>query len=138
MNISHIVFAILFSGFAASMTDWFFGGILFHRKYLVYPEIWRRRAGQPGEGAAIAWSILLGFLTCAAFILTCSVFRVRGYSASTLPCGRHLADRASASADHKCPIHQDASSDRAVAYPRMAGEVDAGCSCCRLVPVLAS
>jgi hypothetical protein len=82
VNISRIVRAILLSGCASAMTDWFFGGLLFHEKYLTYPETWRRRAGEPGESAAIAWSIVLGFLTCGAFVLACSVFHVRGYSAA--------------------------------------------------------
>jgi hypothetical protein len=84
MNFGRVALAILFSGFAASMTDWFFGGVLFHEKYLAYPEVWRRRAGEPGEGGAIAWSILLGFLTCGAFVLACLLFHVRGYGAAIL------------------------------------------------------
>jgi hypothetical protein len=42
--------AILLSGLAASMTDWFFFGVLFHDKCLVYPEIWRQGPGG-GSGA---------------------------------------------------------------------------------------
>jgi hypothetical protein len=84
MHFGRIALAILFSGFAASMTDWFFGGVLFHEKYLAYPEIWRRRSGEPGEGGAIAWSILLGFLTCGAFVLACSAFHVHGCGAAIL------------------------------------------------------
>lgn len=80
MNLGHVALAIVVSGLATSMTDWFFGGVLFHKKYLAFPEIWRRRAGERGENKAIAWSIVLGFLTCAAFVLTCSAFGVRGYA----------------------------------------------------------
>src|SRR5436305_4362510 len=68
MSIGRLAIALLASGFAVSMTDWFFGGVLFHERYLAYPEVWRRRAGQPGEGQAIAWAILLGFVTCVIFI----------------------------------------------------------------------
>ena len=66
------------------MTDWFFGGVLFHEKYLAHPEIWRRRAGELGEGGAIAWSILLGFLTCGTFVFACSGFHVHGYGTAIL------------------------------------------------------
>jgi hypothetical protein len=78
---SHIALAILLSGLAVSMTDWFFFGVLFHDKYLAYPEIWRQAPG--GEGKAVIWSILLGFVTCGAFVLVCSAFHVRGYAAAT-------------------------------------------------------
>lgn len=76
----HVVLAIVLSGFAASMTDWFFGGILFHKKYLAYPEIWRRIGPGPGENQAIAWSIVLGFLTCGAFVFTCLAFQIHGFA----------------------------------------------------------
>jgi hypothetical protein len=78
----HIVLAILLSGAAATMTDWFFGGVLFHDKYLAHPEIWRRVGDAAGESKAIGWSIVLAFLTCAAFVLTYSFFQVHGYGAA--------------------------------------------------------
>jgi hypothetical protein len=77
---SHIALAILLSGLAVSMTDWFFFGVLFHDKYLAHPEIWR--PGPGGEGKAVVWSILLGFVTCGAFVVACSSFQVRGYAAA--------------------------------------------------------
>ena len=82
MSIGRLAIALLASGFAVSMTDWFFGGVLFHERYLAYPEVWRRRAGQPGEGQAIAWAILLGFVTCVIFIITCLWLGIHGYAAS--------------------------------------------------------
>ena len=72
--------AILLSGLAASMTDWFFFGVLFHDKCLVYPEIWRQGPG--GEGRAVVWSILLGFVTCGGLVFTCSALQVHGYAAA--------------------------------------------------------
>ena len=81
MSQGHLALAILLSGLAVSMTDWFFFGVLFHDKYLAYPEIWRQAPG--GEGKAVIWSILLGFVTCGAFVLVCSAFHVRGYAAAT-------------------------------------------------------
>ena len=39
MNWTHFVLAVLVAGIVSSFTDWFFGGILFHRKYSAHPEI---------------------------------------------------------------------------------------------------
>ncbi|MGH9711244.1 MAG: DUF1761 family protein [Candidatus Acidiferrales bacterium] len=83
MSIGRIALAILLSGIVSSMTDWFFGGVLFHDKYMAHPEIWRRKPGdRKGENQAIAWSILLGFVTCAVFVCTCMSFDVHGYAAA--------------------------------------------------------
>lgn len=81
MSSGHVALAILLSGLAVCLTDWFFFGVLFHDKYLAYPEIWRQAPG--GEGKAVLWSILLGFVTCGAFVVACSAFHVRGYAAAT-------------------------------------------------------
>ena len=72
MSPSHIALAILLSGLAVSMTDWFFFGVLFHDKYLAYPETWRGSVAGGAEGKAVAWSILLGFVTCGAFVFACA------------------------------------------------------------------
>jgi hypothetical protein len=81
LTLSRMALAIFLSGLAVSMTDWLFFGVLFHDKYLAYPEIWRQAPG--GEGKAVLWSILLGFVTCGAFVVACSAFHVRGYAAAT-------------------------------------------------------
>jgi hypothetical protein len=39
VNWTHFVLAVLVAGIVSSFTDWFFGGILFHRKYSAHPEI---------------------------------------------------------------------------------------------------
>jgi hypothetical protein len=77
MNWAHFALAALAAGIASSCTDWFFTGILFHDKYLAYPEVWRSRKG---EGSTIAWATLLGFLTALSFMAACSVFGINGYS----------------------------------------------------------
>ena len=82
MNLGRLALAILLSGFLASFTDWFFGGYLFHKQYMTHPEIWRNKPGdKAAEKRAVLWSVTLGFLTCAAFIFACLVFRIRGYFA---------------------------------------------------------
>lgn len=83
MSILHIALAILVSGFLASFADWFFGGYLFHKQYLAYPEIWRNKPGdKAGENRAILWSVILSFVSCAAFIYACIVFGIHGYAAA--------------------------------------------------------
>ena len=79
MEWGKFLLAILCSGLASSMTDWFFAGILFHDKYNAYPEIWRSSGGK-GEATAVTWSIVLGFAACAVFILAAEIFGVFGWS----------------------------------------------------------
>jgi hypothetical protein len=79
MNIWHAVIAIVLSGIAVSLADWFFGGVLFHSKYMAHPEIWRRGSGV-SENKAIAWSIVLGFFSCAIFVVVYALFEAKGYA----------------------------------------------------------
>ena len=76
---THFLLAVLAAGAACSLTDWFFGGILFHGKYLAYPEVWRQGPGK-SEASAVTWSVLLGFVTCACFPFVCVAFHVGGYA----------------------------------------------------------
>ena len=81
MNAQHFLWVVLAAGVLTSFTDWFFGGILFHKKYLAHPEIWRQTEGK-SETPAVAWSVILGFVTAFAFALACVLFAVHGYRAS--------------------------------------------------------
>ena len=69
------------AGIATSFTDWFFTGVLFHNKYLAYPEVWRKRSS---EAPTIAWATLLGFVTAAAFMTACITFGIHGYGQTLL------------------------------------------------------
>jgi hypothetical protein len=75
--------AVLCAGLASAMTDWFFAGILFHEKYKAYPEVWRNSGGK-GENIAVAWSIVLGFFTCAMFIYAVWAFDIIGWHKALL------------------------------------------------------
>lgn len=86
MDPKHYLLAVLTAGVISSFTDWIFGGILFHDKYLAYPEVWRQTGGH-SETPAVAWSVVLGFLTAAAFMGVCVVFAVHGYRASLVLAG---------------------------------------------------
>jgi len=81
MDWKHFLAAVVIAGFASSLTDWIFGGILFHSKYGAHPEVWRQGPNK-GEASAVAWSVALGFLTSAAFMSACIVFGAHGYRAS--------------------------------------------------------
>lgn len=71
MQGTRFLLAVIASGAAASLTDWFFMGVLFHGKYLATPEIWRLKPGE-SETRSILASTVLGVLSCAALILLCS------------------------------------------------------------------
>ena len=62
--------AVVASGVAASFTDWFFMGVLFHRHNLATPEVWRLKPGQ-SETRSILASTFIGVISCAAFIYLC-------------------------------------------------------------------
>jgi hypothetical protein len=67
MNWARFLLAVLLSAFATSITDWLFMGVLFHKKYLATPEIWRLKSGQ-SETRSIVLSLLLGVLSCAGLL----------------------------------------------------------------------
>jgi hypothetical protein len=70
MNWIRFLLAVVLSGFAATFTDWLFMGVLFHKKYLATPEIWRIKPGQ-NDTRSIVLSSLLGVLSCATFLYLC-------------------------------------------------------------------
>lgn len=61
---------IVISGIAASFTDWFFMGVLFHEKYNDAPEVWRN-AVKNNERRLIIWSQAIGVITSVAFAYLC-------------------------------------------------------------------
>jgi hypothetical protein len=70
MSWTRFLLAVVVAGLATSFTDWLFMGVVFHKKYLETPEIWRNKPGQ-SETRGIIASSLLGVLSCAAFIYLC-------------------------------------------------------------------
>ena len=69
MHWSRICLAIVVAAIAGSLTDWLFFGLLFHDKYLVHPEVWKKRG--EGEGRQIAMSSVVGLISTAVFIILC-------------------------------------------------------------------
>jgi len=82
VNWARFIGAVALSGFAISLSDWLFMGILFHDKYLEYPEIWRL-SRQKNESKSVAISTLLGFVTALGFTVMCWQLNLYSY-ASTL------------------------------------------------------
>jgi len=66
-----LIAAVIGAGIAASFTDWFFMGVLFHERYNKYPEIWWPQFRAKGDSRAILYSTALGFITSAAVIGLC-------------------------------------------------------------------
>ncbi len=79
MNYTRVLMAIVAAGVATMFTDWLFMGVLFHRKYLAYPEVWRKKPGEP-DSAIILWSQVVSLVSCAAFIVVCARFHVDTWS----------------------------------------------------------
>jgi len=79
MNYTRVLMAIVAAGVVTMFTDWLFMGVLFHKKYLAFPEVWRIKPG--GQDASlIAWSQVVGLLSCAAFVVVCVRFQVDAWS----------------------------------------------------------
>jgi intracellular septation protein A len=62
MNL-HLLWATLVGGLLGGLADWLFAGVLFHHRYLRYPEVWRAGNERPRIIAAQA----LSFVTAGAF-----------------------------------------------------------------------
>ena len=70
MHWIRLLLIVLACGLAASFTDWLFMGVLFHKKYLEAPEIWRNKPGE-NETKRILISSLVGLCGSAVFIVLC-------------------------------------------------------------------
>ena len=68
MHLGLYAVAVAVATLAGSFTDWYFMGVLFHDRYLAYPDTWRHSQGGKGERLAILVSTLFGLLTSAVFI----------------------------------------------------------------------
>lgn len=67
-----LIFAVLLAGTITMFTDWLFMGVLFHKRYNRFPEVWwpglrEKRA----DTRAIAVSSALGYLTALAIVGLC-------------------------------------------------------------------
>ena len=68
-----LIAAILVAGFLGTFTDWLFFGVLFHDRYLKYPEVWWPGIrDKSGDKRAIILSCIVSFLTAAGVIMLCA------------------------------------------------------------------
>lgn len=70
MNWGHFSLVVLLASVLTSFSDWLFMGVLFHKRYLASPEIWRSSAGA-NEPRFVVYSQLMGILSCGAFTYLC-------------------------------------------------------------------
>ena len=82
MSILGFFEASLVGGFATSMTDWFFTGVLFHEKYRAYPEVWWRTADKSGENRAVAIGAVIGLVAAAVFVAGASALGLTSLAAA--------------------------------------------------------
>ena len=74
--------ALLVSFLGVSLADWFFWGVLFHDRYDAFPEVWRYRGAGSAQRRAVAGGVVLGAVTCAAFVGLCSALHVVAWKAT--------------------------------------------------------
>ncbi len=86
----HAAFALLAAAIMTGLADWLFFGVLFHRHYQAFPEVWRAgaamaaggadgaSAGKAGERRAILVSSSAGLLTPIAMVALCAWLPLSG------------------------------------------------------------
>ena len=70
-----LVAAVVVSGTLATFTDWLFMGVLFHKHYNRYPEVWWPSFREKGDQRAIIYSSILAYVTSAAIVALCVAAR---------------------------------------------------------------
>jgi hypothetical protein len=66
-----VVLAVLVSGIVSTFTDWLFMGVLFHDRYMKYPEVWRDGIVGGKDRTAVLYSCALDFVAAAGFVALC-------------------------------------------------------------------
>jgi hypothetical protein len=61
----NLVWAVLAGAVLGSLADWLFAGVIFHGRYDLHPDTWRRG----GEGKRIAAAQALALIAAAGFVL---------------------------------------------------------------------
>jgi hypothetical protein len=66
-----VVLAVLVAGIVSTFTDWLFMGMLFHDRYMKYPEVWRDGIVGGKDRTAVLYSCALDFVAAAGFVAVC-------------------------------------------------------------------
>src|SRR3954467_11038800 len=64
------ILAIVVAGLVATFTDWLFMGVLFHDRYMKYPEVWRDSIRGNDRTAVHSWCAL-DFVAAAGIVAVC-------------------------------------------------------------------
>lgn len=73
------------AGTLATFTDWLFMGVLFHDRYMKYPEVWWPGVrDKQGDTRAIILSSAVAFITSAAVVVLCAVTGVHDLKTALL------------------------------------------------------
>jgi hypothetical protein len=73
-----LIAAVIVAGTISTFTDWLFMGVLFHSRYMTYPEVWWPQFREKGDSRAIIYSSALAYVTTAAVIGLCAFAGTHG------------------------------------------------------------
>src|SRR5262245_9948151 len=71
---------VIAASLLASMTDWYFFGVLFHDRYHSTPGVWRKYKSKKDETRSILVGTLLGSFTCMIFVASCVILKLTSLS----------------------------------------------------------
>jgi hypothetical protein len=74
-----IILAIVVAGLAATFTDWLFMGVLFHDRYMKYPEVWREGIVGGKDRTAVIYSCALDFVAAAGIVGLCVLANINTF-----------------------------------------------------------
>src|SRR3954468_22069242 len=72
--------AAVAASFLASMTDWYFFGVLFHDRYHVNAGVWKKYKNKSDEMRSILVGTLFGSFTCVIFVAGCMILKITALS----------------------------------------------------------
>ena len=72
-----VLLAVLAAGIVSTFSDWLFMGVLFHDRYMKYPEVWRDGVAGGKDRTAVLYSCALDFVAAAGFVLLCVLADIR-------------------------------------------------------------
>jgi Protein of unknown function (DUF1761) len=83
MEIGRYILGVAVGTLLSSLTDWLFMGLLFHDKYMTYPEVWWPRVAS-NESRAVVISSFVNTLTVGGLMALCYHFGALSYGSALL------------------------------------------------------
>jgi hypothetical protein len=74
-----VVLAVLAAGIVSAFTDWVFMGVLFHDRYMRYPEVWRDGIVGGNDRTAVIYSCALDFVAAAGIVALCMLANINTF-----------------------------------------------------------